>query len=228
MSAVITEVPIEQQASGAVAQANAIVVVSVESRSYAGEMGRIIAALEKEAVEFFKPMKQAAAKTHKEICAKENAVLEPLQEAKKHLSLQIGSFDVKLEKERRAEEERLRLEVEEQAKAESVRLSQEQAIADAITLEAEGDTKGAEAVLNNPVPVQMIVPPVILQKQAPKVEGVSSSQNWKFRITDINKVPREYMIADEKALGQVVRALKDKTNIPGIEVYPEGGARFRA
>lgn len=228
MSTVIAEVPIEQQASGAVAQANAIVVVSVESRSYAGEMGRIIAALEKEAVEFFKPMKQAAAKTHKEICAKENAVLEPLQEAKKHLSLQIGSFDVKLERERRAEEARLQELELERATAEAARLAQEQAITDAIELEQSGDVKGAEAVLNNPVPVEVRTAPVILQKQTPKVEGVAGSQTWKFRITDINKVPREYMMADEKAISAVARALKDKTNIPGVEVYSEGGARFRA
>lgn len=228
MSAVIMEVPIEQQALTVVEKAKAITVNSIVLRSEAGEMGRIIAALEKEAEEFFAPMKQAAAKTHKEICNKENAVLKPLLEAKRYLSGQIGAFDQKLEQERREEEARLQKEADDRADAEAARLAAEQAIEDAIALEQSGDVKGAEAVLNHPVPVFVKSEPVILQTQLPKVEGVSGSKNWKFRITDADKIPREYMVPDEKALGAVVRALKGKTNIPGIEVYPEGGARFKA
>ena len=173
-------------------------------------------------------MKQAAAKAHKEICAKENSVLQPLEDAKRYLSTQIGGFDALAEKARRAEEARLQEEARKHAQAEADRLSQEQAIADAVELEAAGDTKGAEAVLANPAPVAVYVPPVIIPRAVPKAEGVSSSQVWKFRITNVDLIPREYMVPDEKAIGQIARALKNKTNIPGVEVYPEGGARFRA
>ena len=40
-------------------------------------------------------------------------------------------------------------------------------------------------------------------------------------MADVSQVPREYMKLDESAIGGVVRAMKDKTNIPGIRVYPD-------
>ncbi len=56
---------------------------------------------------------------------------------------------------------------------------------------------------------------------APKVKGVSKRKVWKFEVTDVSELPPEYLIANEKAIGGVVRALKDKTNIPGVRVYFE-------
>lgn len=219
---------IEQQAMTTVEQARMIVVSSVPERTLAAEMGRAIASLDKEAEAFFGPMKKKAAEAHKEICAKENSVRKPLDDAKRYLSNQIGSFDLRLEQARRAEEARLQEEAIREAEEESKRLAAEQAIDDAIELEESGDVKGAEAVLANPSPVFVPVAPVILPKQVVRTEGVSSAQTWKFRVIDANKIPREYLSIDEKAIGQVVRALKNKTNIPGIEVYAEGAARFRA
>jgi hypothetical protein len=53
------------------------------------------------------------------------------------------------------------------------------------------------------------------------VEGVSKRTVWKFRITDEAAVPREFLLVDEKRIGQIVRAMKGETKIPGIEAYPE-------
>lgn len=66
----------------------------------------------------------------------------------------------------------------------------------------------------------MIIPDPIVTS-APKVEGISTRTIWKFRIIDPEKIPRTYMTIDEKKIGGVVRALKDGTDIPGIEVYSE-------
>lgn len=229
MSAIaIVDVPIEQQALTAVDRAQAIVVLTVAQRGLAAEIGRAIAGLYKEAEEFFKPMKQAAAKAHKEICTKENAILQPLEQAKQHLSRQIGAFDQRAEQERLAEERRLQEEARVAAEAAAAMVSQENAIADAIELERDGDVAGAMAVLNNPAPVPVYIPPVIVQREVPKTAGVSGAVIWKFKIDDESRIPREYLMVDEKKLGAVVRAMKDKTRIPGVSVYPEGGARFRA
>lgn len=211
-----------------VERAKSIQVRSIEERTLAAEFGRKIAGADKWFEEFIEPMKRTAAEAHKAICTQENSVRGPLKEAKQYLSSQIGTFDQEQERLRREEEARLQEEARVTAEAEAQRVANEQAIDDAVALEQAGDTKAAEAVLNNPVPVPVYVPPVILAKQTPKCVGVSSAQNWKFRITDVNKIPREYMIPDQTAIGQVVRALKGKTVIPGIEVYPEGAARFRA
>ena len=40
-------------------------------------------------------------------------------------------------------------------------------------------------------------------------------------ITDFALLPREYLIPDDSAIGKVVRALGNRTNIPGVRVYAE-------
>lgn len=225
---VIQDNPQVKESLALVERAKQIQVLTIEDRVVAAEFGKRVAGAYKWFKEFIEPMKRKAAEAHKEICNQENSVCEPLEEAKRYLSSQIGAFDQEQEKLRRAEEARLQEEARVVAEAESRRAAAEQALTDAIALEAVGDSKGAEAVLNNPVPQPVFVPPVVVPKQTPKTAGVSTAQNWKFRITDVNLIPREYMQPNEVAIGQVVRALKNKTVIPGVEIYPETGARFRA
>ncbi len=62
------------------------------------------------------------------------------------------------------------------------------------------------------------VPAVIV---LPKTEGVSTTTLWRWRVTDVDAIPREYLVPDEKLLNKVVRERKDSTRIPGIEVYSE-------
>lgn len=224
----IHENPQVKEGLALVRVARSIQVLTVEDREYASETGRQIAGISKWFTNFVKPMKEAAAAAHKAICTQENSVIEPLEGAKKYLSSQIGAFDQRIENERREEEARLREKLRIEAEAEAKKQSEEQALTDAIALEAEGDSQGAAAVLNNPVPVNVYVPPVILPSVVPQTKGVVSTKNYKFRITNADLIPREYMVPDEKAIGQIVRALRDKTKIPGIEVYPDHGASFRS
>ena len=64
--------------------------------------------------------------------------------------------------------------------------------------------------------------------ELPEVKGQTFRTNWRYRIVDISKIPAEYLIPDEKRIGEVVRGLKDMTNIPGIEVYKEESVSRRA
>lgn len=209
----------------------------------------------------FEPICAARFSRHKRATQLMAEKLKPFEEVKRRASQLIGAYDQEQERLRRAEETRLQREAEaeslrvaeEQRKlgeAEALRLSQERAIADALELEASGDHKGAEAVLNHPTPVPVYVPPVyvppvVVQKTVPKVAGKSSVTNWEWRVRQSQKchapaahkpeecsvcleeVPRQYLILDTKTVGQLVRAMKDKTAIAGIEVYPASGARFK-
>ncbi len=227
-TAVVTDPQLESEALTIVQQSAAIVVSNNETRELASELGRAIAGTYKRIEEWFSPMKRAAAQAHKEICNRENEALGPLAQAKLYLGQQIGRYDQEQEQLRReaerAAQEQARIAAEEAAK----KLAEETAIQDAIALEAAGDTKGAEAVLSNPAPQPVYVPPVVIPRTVPKTQGVATVQNWKFRITNADLIPREYLEVDEKKIGQVVRAMKDKCQIPGIEVYPDSSARFRA
>lgn len=65
-----------------------------------------------------------------------------------------------------------------------------------------------------------VVAPVI-NREPPKVAGVSDRLNWKFEVTDPAALPREYTMPDEKKIGAIVRAMKGDTNIPGVRVWSE-------
>lgn len=61
-----------------------------------------------------------------------------------------------------------------------------------------------------------ILPSVKLEKQ--KLQGTTIRNRYDFDIVDVNLIPREYLLVDTAAIGKVVRAMKEKTNIPGIKV----------
>ena len=65
-----------------------------------------------------------------------------------------------------------------------------------------------------------VVAPVV-QREAPKVEGVSIPKVWTFEITDSALIPREYLVIDETRIRKVVGALKGETNIPGVRVFQQ-------
>ena len=91
-------------------------------------------------------------------------------------------------------------------------------LAEAAAAEAAGDKEEAAAIISAPT----YVPAVILEKTVPKMAGGPVYRTiTKFRIVDVNLIPRVYMVPDEVKIGGVVRALKRATDIPGIEVYEE-------
>jgi hypothetical protein len=217
-----------EQALAVVRRGESLRVIDLVSRANAAELGRVVAGLDSQAKEKFDAIKRPLTEAKNRVLAWEHEVRDPLERVKKHLSLQIGSFDQEQERLRRIEEARLQAEARKLAEEEAKKAAEEQAIADALLLESAGDSTGAEAVLNNPMPQPVYVPPVILQRETVKTAGVSSAQTWKFVIENPDLIPREYLVPDSVKIGQIVRAMKDKTNIPGIKAYPEGGARFRA
>lgn len=215
-----------QQAIEVVRRAEALKVVDQVSRVQAAELGRTIATLDAAAKDKFDAIKRPLTEAKNRILEWEHQVRDPLERVKRALSSAIGLFDQDEERKRRAEEARIQTQLRLQAEEEERQRAANQAITDAVELEAAGDSKGAEAVLNNPVPQPVHISPVILQRETVKVAGVASQQTWKFRITNAALIPREYLIPDEKLIGQLARALKDKLNIEGVEAYPEGGVRF--
>lgn len=112
------------------------------------------------------------------------------------------------EDKKRAEEQEAAAEARRQA--EQDRLHQERLDSEAAERErtARAETLEARAEAKTTAPVAA----------APKVKGISTRKKWSFEIVDQAKIPREYLIPNEVAIGGVVRALKGATNIPGIRV----------
>lgn len=115
-----------------------------------------------------------------------------------------------------AEQERIRR--EEQRKAEeAARKERERIEAQAAKAAAAGKVERAAQLEER---AATVVAPVI-QREAPKVAGVSMREVWRFEVTDPAAVPREYLTVDEKKIGAVVRALKGDTQIAGVCVWKE-------
>ncbi len=81
----------------------------------------------------------------------------------------------------------------------------------------EMELKGEMTVDLTPVEKPEAVPDRI------RTEMGSSGQrdNWKWEVTDMNQVPREYLVVNAGMLTPIVKASKGRINIPGIRIYNE-------
>ncbi len=68
---------------------------------------------------------------------------------------------------------------------------------------------------------------------APKLtrtdQGTSGlKENWKYRIIDLAKLPREYMVPNDAMLSSIAKQQHEKQSVPGIEFYNEYGLQVRS
>lgn len=194
--------------------AKTLLVRNAEENAEACDFLQEIAAAIKGVEEFFRPMKDAAYKAHKAITSRETEILSKLKEAKAHLSRQVGAWTAKQAEEHQAEQRRIQDKIDEEARQNALAAN-----AKAMELADAGETALAVEVLQKAK--SAATPPTISLPVPPKPKGITSTKVWKFRVVDAALVPREYLVVDEKAIGQVVRALKAQTHIPGVEVYSE-------
>lgn len=141
-----------------------------------------------------------------------NKPLTFLTEAESLIKRSMLTYDREQERKRKEEEERLRA----AARAEQERLEAE-ARERAEKMKAEGKTEEAIMEMES-VPV---VPLPSVQIEQPKVAGISRRQNWKARVIDPMKVPRQFLMVDEKALNAYAKATKGAVPVDGVEFYPE-------
>lgn len=198
-------------------QAAMLTVTDDGSFARGGEMLLEIKRRAKAVEERFKEPVSLADKAHKALTALRKSVLAPFEQAETTIKGKIGTYQMEVERKRREEDAHLRKEAE--AKAEADRLAKAQEQMD------KGDLKGCEKTLEAPLKFD---PPRILTPEPTKVAGVSFKDDWKFEITNINEIPMEYMVPDEKAIAKVVKALGSKANIPGIRIWAEKVVSGRA
>ncbi|HEY9874609.1 MAG TPA: hypothetical protein V6D12_14310 [Candidatus Obscuribacterales bacterium] len=109
----------------------------------------------------------------------------------------------KLQEEARKAEEKRKRELEEQAKK----------------WEAKGNAEKAEE--KRQMAEEVYVPTPVVPVQVEKAANESYREIWKFRIVDESLIPREYLVVDEKLLGQTARNGKGKIKVPGVEFFSE-------
>lgn len=127
----------------------------------------------------------------------------------------------------RAERERLRLEAEQKEK------EAEETIKKAAAAQQNGKLQTAQKLVEEAADIKeearetkqeshdvKITPREVKTKVAP-VAGLSFRTVWKFRIVNMDAIPRKYMMPDQIALGETARTDKEKASVPGVEFYSE-------
>lgn len=155
------------------------------------------------------PGVKAAHDAHKRMVASRDADKKTIEGAKKKLERVVADYD------RERERERKRIQAEKEAAA--LKAEEDRMLAEAAAAEAAGDRQEADRILEEPVSIPPVaVPPKPRREAGDKVFRT----HYTFEITNINLLPRHYMIPDFKAIGAVVRAQGEEAEktIPGIKV----------
>ena len=223
----ITE--IEKRVNTFLTEAHMANITDNETLSDANEKLLAIKVLRQEIEKTFKPMKDKARATVKEIQEKWDEHEKPLLEAESIFKRGIATYA-------RAQEEARRLaQIEIDKKA---RKLADEAIAEQRRLDNERKEKAREALaagdldayqeIANAAPVEPednlfmgpyypmdVLPPAAALKNANLV------RRWKFEILDARKIPVDFMKIDEVKIGSYVRAMKEKAKIPGVRIFFE-------
>ena len=211
MNDVITQEDVqkESQTYAVKAQELALAVKDKESYVAAAEFLVAVKGFRKRVEDAFGPMVKATHTAWKAACDLRKTADAPLDKAETILQPALDKF--------RREQERIRAEKEAKLQAEARKRAEDERLAAAIEADKNGKSEEAEALIQAPVQT----PVVVLPKQTVKIEGSKIRRNYKFRVKNAAIVPNEYKIVDEVRVGSVVRAMKEQTNIPGIEVFWE-------
>ena len=195
--------------------AETIVVKDAESYRVASETRKAIAAMVEQIRAAFRPIIRATHAAWQEALAKEKSYLRPWTDADERLKTKIAGY--LLEERRKAEA----AEAERQAALREKARIQQEAIDRAVALDQAGKRAEASKVLDQGArqELEIKIPPPA-PKPAPGL-GTHLRSHWRFRIADAELVPRNYCSPDDAKIDAAVQLMKDKTSIPGVQVYQE-------
>ena len=114
------------------------------------------------------------------------------------------------------------------SKREAARIKRE-AEEETARLKAEAEAE-AERQREKPVFVELVTERHAVKRyETEKVAGITHRVNWDFEIIDADKIPRAYLIPDEKKIRKLVKAVgADAANIvTGIRVFDKGSTSFK-
>lgn len=182
---------------------------------------KIIKAKAKELTDTRMSLTRPIEESKKKIIALFKVPLDFLTQAEGYVKRAMISWQTEQEKIRRAEEERLaKIQREEAAKLQQQAAKEAERAANLKTDAAKQRAAAKAEELKAEAEAATAIAPTV-ESKVEEVSGISTRKEWKFRITDASSIPREYLIPDEKYIGQIVRASKGKKQIAGIEMYSE-------
>ena len=216
----MNEIELRQELSPVITKAGSIQIYNAEDYEFAAGFLKEVKGAQKKVADFWAPLKKKAHESWKGLTAKEAEMLQPLQSAEETVKFKLLSFQREEEKKRLEEQRKLQAEADERARRERERL-----IKEAEKLKSPGlkEQRMAEA--------EMVEAPVItVQKETPKVSGISTRKVWKAEVIDKKAFLQAavndnnlvgFITVDLSALNRVAGATKGAVNYPGIRFYEE-------
>lgn len=222
----IRDLPIERQleinGSMTVNRAREMQISSQADYEAAAGLLQDIKAQAKRIKDYWSEPKAKAAAAHKDIVAREKAMLNPLNEAESVIKGNMSKYMAAVEKARREAAEAAMARQKEEA---------ERLLNQAINAEEGGDDQAAAINLAMAEMVTDMQTPSPIE--APRAEGVSTRKTWKARVTDPAQVPAyfngmELRTINLSALNSIAKMTKGTASIPGIEFYEESTLAVRS
>jgi hypothetical protein len=146
------------------------------------------------------------AKLTKSVQALFNQPLKVLDQAKKLVSGKMGAYAVEQRNIALAAQQRANQEAEDARQkllAKAERAADDGNHARAEVLEARAESIQADAV----------------ESDIPKVSGIQLRERWLFEVIDPDKVPREFLMVDERLIRAEVNAKGSLARIPGVRIW---------
>lgn len=147
--------------------------------------------------------KKAAEAERKSVDNQIKAFTDRLDAAERTVKRIMGEYQMAQEKARREAEDARRREEEERRLTTAIET-------------------GHEEVLDKPV--------TVIKEEPVRVAGTSTVDVWEFEIVDKAKINPDYLIPDEKAIGALVRSMKDRAQAvlgPGVKITCRKDIRVR-
>ena len=206
-----------------VAPAKSIVVSDKETQVLAMTSAKDVVSWKKKVEEKRKELIAPLLERQREINDYAKQLTEPLLGAETHLKRQLIEWDKKLEAERQAELKRIQIEREQKEREarEAAAKAKEEAEAMALFGPTSESTRAglvaeaeAERVTTHIAKEARKEEKAVMEN---KVSGIRVV--WKFEVTDPSKVPTEFLIVDESAIGKAVRG--GVREIAGVRIFEE-------
>lgn len=190
-------------AQALLAQVSALTIEDDASLGAAAALAQTIARGKRTIVDFFRPMKQAADRAHKEVCTAERGLLAIWEQGDSAIRRKMGAFNDAREAAKRAaarqEEERLRREAVDKQIEDAVRIDN--------LARATGDpvfAKAAEQVLDQPITV------IVEAQKTANPTGISFVEEVDVVLEDalafVRGVAAGTVTLDEKTLTKIAEA----------------------
>lgn len=202
------ELELRQGGLSLVKQLQAVKVVDQQSATLVSERISILKSVIAKWKDYWKEPKAKAKAAHAILCEREGDLLKVLEPAVKASSDDLAYWAmIEREKARKEQEARDKAAWEQRQKE---READEKA-------KAAVNFEDAAAIIEAAKPTEPLPPAPAL----PQTGDQTIRDHWKYRVIDLDLVPRPFLCLDDTMVGNYVQEHKGETQIPGIEVYNE-------